>query len=150
MRRILLLAGLGIGLGGILFWLGEAPPAPTTAALEPTPAADPAPAAEQPPAEATATGRPHEEPKGETPAPPDPVVPPPPEPPPDETKGRCGELDDILSARYGAAFSAEAGRLAKEKWPLEQILTNCETWAKLPPEQLAATLDKELGLKPTK
>ncbi|MFM2163153.1 MAG: hypothetical protein RLZZ383_2665 [Pseudomonadota bacterium] len=150
MRRILLLAGLGIGLGGVLFWLGEAPPAPTpstTAAAEAPEAAGEAPA---PTPDVTATGRPHEEPKIEAPPAPEAPVPPPAEPDPDATKGRCGALDDVLSARYGAAFSAEAGRLAMEKYPLEQVMAMCEAWAQLPQAELEAKLASELGLKPTK
>ena len=76
--------------------------------------------------------------------------PPPPEPDPDVTKGRCGPLDDVLSAKYGAAFSAEAGRVAMEKFPLEQVMQMCEAWAQLPQAELEAKLASELGLKPTK
>lgn len=151
MRRLLLLAGLGIGLGGVLFWLGEAPPAtaPSDTAAAAAPAAPEAagtPAA----AEATATGKPHEEPKIEPPPAPEAPTPPPPEPDPDETKGRCAELDKILSTQYGAAFSNEAGKVALSKFTPEEVMVLCETWAQLPQAELEAKLASELGLKPTK
>ena len=152
MRRLLLLAGLGIGLGGVLFWLGEAPPAappPSDEAAAAAPA-DEAAAGTPTTAEATATGNPPEEPKIEPPPAPEAPLPPPPEPDPDVTKGRCGPLDDVLSAKYGAAFSAEAGRVAMERFPLEQVMQMCEAWAQLPQAELEAKLASELGLKPTK